>query len=208
MNREGILVVISGFAGAGKGTVVKGLMDNYEDYALSVSMTTRSPRPGEVDGREYFFISKEQFEKNIADGKLIEHAQYVGNYYGTPKDFVFEKLDAGKDVLLEIEIQGALQIKKKFPEALLLFVTTKDAKTLVERLKGRGTEEEEVIYKRLKRAAEESEGIEEYEYLIINDDLDTCIRQMHDIIQNAKLKADRNKAFIEEIRDQLKQIEQ
>ena len=111
-------------------------------------------------------------------------------------------------MLLEIEIQGALQIKKKFPEALLLFVTTKDAKTLVERLKGRGTEEEEVIYKRLKRAAEESEGIEEYEYLIINDDLDTCIRQMHDIIQNAKLKADRNKAFIEEIRDQLKQIEQ
>ena len=208
MERKGLLTVVSGFSGAGKGTLMKGLLANYDNYALSVSMTTRSPRPGEVDGREYFFISKEQFEKNIADGKLIEHAQYVGNYYGTPKDFVFEKLDAGKDVLLEIEIQGALQIKKKFPEALLLFVTTKDAKTLVERLKGRGTEEEEVIYKRLKRAAEESEGIEEYEYLIINDDLDTCIRQMHDIIQNAKLKADRNKAFIEEIRDQLKQIEQ
>lgn len=208
MERKGLLTVVSGFSGAGKGTLMKGLLANYDNYALSVSMTTRSPRPGEVDGREYFFISREQFEKNIADGKLIEHAQYVGNYYGTPKDFVFEKLDAGKDVLLEIEIQGALQIKKKFPEALLLFVTTKDAKTLVERLKGRGTEEEEVIYKRLKRAAEESEGIEEYEYLIINDDLDTCIRQMHDIIQNAKLKADRNKAFIEEIRDQLKQIEQ
>ena len=208
MERKGLLTVVSGFSGAGKGTLMKGLLANYDNYALSVSMTTRLPRPGEVDGREYFFISRERFEKNIADGKLIEHAQYVGNYYGTPKDFVFEKLDAGKDVLLEIEIQGALQIKKKFPEALLLFVTTKDAKTLVERLKGRGTEEEEVIYKRLKRAAEESEGIEEYEYLIINDDLDTCIRQMHDIIQNAKLKADRNKAFIEEIRDQLKQIEQ
>ena len=202
------LFVLSGPSGVGKGTIARMLVERNPEMAISISCTTRKPRPGEVDGREYFFISREQFEKNIADGKLIEHAQYVGNYYGTPKDFVFEKLDAGKDVLLEIEIQGALQIKKKFPEALLLFVTTKDAKTLVERLKGRGTEEEEVIYKRLKRAAEESEGIEEYEYLIINDDLDTCIRQMHDIIQNAKLKADRNKAFIEEIRDQLKQIEQ
>ena len=206
MKEKGLLTVVSGFSGAGKGTLMKGLLSKYDNYALSVSMTTRAPRPGEVDGREYFFITKEQFEKNIADGKLIEHAQYVGNYYGTPKDYVFEQLDAGKDVLLEIEIQGALQIKERFPEALLLFVTTKDAQTLVNRLKGRGTEEEDVILKRLRRAAEESEGIEEYEYLIINDDLDACIEDMNDIIQKAKLKADRNKEFIEKIRKELKNI--
>jgi guanylate kinase len=206
MKEKGLLTVVSGFSGAGKGTLMKGLLSKYDNYALSVSMTTRAPRPGEVDGREYFFITKEQFEKNIADGKLIEHAQYVGNYYGTPKDYVFEQLEAGKDVLLEIEIQGALQIKERFPEALLLFVTTKDAQTLVNRLKGRGTEEEDVILKRLRRAAEESEGIEEYEYIIINDDLDTCIEDMNDIIQKAKLKADRNKEFIEKIRKELKNI--
>ena len=200
MKEKGLLTVVSGFSGAGKGTLMKGLLSKYDNYALSVSMTTRAPRPGEENGREYFFITREQFEKNIADGKLIEHAQYVGNYYGTPKDYVFEQLEAGKDVLLEIEIQGALQIKKKFPEALLLFVTTKDAQTLVNRLKGRGTEQEDVIIKRLKRAAEESEGIEEYEYLIVNDDLDTCIEDMNDIIQKAKLRADRNKEFIEKIR--------
>ena len=206
MKEKGLLTVVSGFSGAGKGTLMKGLLSKYDNYALSVSMTTRAPRPGEENGREYFFITREQFEKNIADGNLIEHAQYVGNYYGTPKDYVFEQLEAGKDVLLEIEIQGALQIKKKFPEALLLFVTTKDAQTLVNRLKGRGTEEEDVIIKRLKRAAEESEGIEEYEYLIVNDDLDTCIEDMNDIIQKAKLRADRNKEFIEKIRKELKDI--
>ena len=206
MKEKGLLTVVSGFSGAGKGTLMKGLLSKYDNYALSVSMTTRAPRPGEENGREYFFITREQFEKNIADGKLIEHAQYVGNYYGTPKDYVFEQLEAGKDVLLEIEIQGALQIKKKFPEALLLFVTTKDAQTLVNRLKGRGTEEEDVIIKRLKRAAEESEGIEEYEYLIVNDDFDTCIEDMNDIIQKAKLRADRNKEFIEKIRKELKDI--
>ncbi len=206
MEKKGLLTVVSGFSGAGKGTLMKGLLSKYDNYALSVSMTTRAPRPGEVDGREYFFITREQFEKNIEDGKLIEHAQYVGNYYGTPKDYVFEQLDAGKDVLLEIEIQGALQIKKRFPEALLLFVTTKDAQTLIERLKGRGTETEEVIFKRLKRAAEESEGIEEYEYLIVNDDLETCIEDMHDIIQKAKLKASRNSEFIKKIREDLKNI--
>ncbi len=206
MQTKGILTVVSGFSGAGKGTLMKSLLSKYDNYALSVSMTTRSPRPGEVDGKDYFFISKEQFEKNIAEGKLIEYAQYVENYYGTPKDYVFEQLEAGKDVLLEIEIQGALQIKKKFPDALLLFVTTKDAQTLVSRLKGRGTETEEVILKRLRRAAQESEGIEEYEYLVINDVLDECVEEMHDIIQKAKLKAGRNKDFIEEIRKELQSV--
>ncbi len=203
MTKKGLLTVVSGFSGAGKGTLMKALLSKYDNYALSVSMTTRNPRPGEVDGKDYFFITKEQFEKNIEDGKLIEYAKYVENYYGTPKDYVFEQLEAGKDVLLEIEIQGALQIKKKFQDALLLFVTTKNADVLVERLKGRGTEELDVIYKRLNRAAEEAQGIEEYEYLIVNDDLDTTVCKMHDIIQNAKLKASRNTEFINEIRSEL-----
>jgi len=206
MQKKGLLTVVSGFSGAGKGTLMKALLSKYDNYALSVSMTTRSPRPGEVEGQDYFYISKEQFEKNIAEGKLIEYAQYVDNYYGTPADYVFEQLDKGKDVLLEIEIQGALQIKEKFPETLLLFITTTSADVLVNRLKGRGTEELDVIYKRLNRAAQEAEGIEEYEYLIVNDDLDTTVARMHDIIQNAKFKASRNKEFINEIRSELKSL--
>lgn len=206
MTKKGLLTVVSGFSGAGKGTLMKALLSKYDNYALSVSMTTRKPRPGEVDGKDYFFIDRKKFEQNIKDGKLIEYAQYVENYYGTPKDYVFEQLEAGKDVLLEIEIQGALQIKKKFPDSLLLFVTTKNADVLVERLKGRGTEELDVIYKRLSRAAEEAQGIEEYEYLIVNDDLDTTVCQMHDIIQNAKLKASRNTEFINEIRSELSSL--
>lgn len=206
MQKKGLLTVVSGFSGAGKGTLMKALLSRYDNYALSVSMTTRSPRPGEVDGKDYFFISVEEFERNIARGKLIEHARYVDNYYGTPADYVFEQLEAGKDVLLEIEIQGALQIKQKFPDTLLLFVTTVNADVLVERLKGRGTEELDVIYKRLSRAAQEAEGIEEYEYLIVNDDLDTAVEQMHDIIQNAKYKAGRNIEFINEIRSELQSL--
>lgn len=206
MIRKGILTVVSGFSGSGKGTLMKELVSKYDNYALSVSMTTRAPRPGEVDGKDYFFITKEEFEKNIEDGKLIEHANYVGNYYGTPADYVFNKLEEGKDVLLEIEIQGALQVKKRFPDTLLLFVTPPNAKELKSRLKGRATETEEVINKRLARAIEESEGIEEYEYLIINDDLETCVSNMHEVIQNAKLKASRNPKFIEEIRQELKAL--
>lgn len=206
MQSKGLLTVVSGFSGAGKGTLMKALLSKYDNYALSVSMTTRNPRPGEVDGKDYFFITKEQFEQNIKDGKLIEHAQYVDNYYGTPADYVFEQLEAGKDVLLEIEIQGALQIKKKFPDILLLFITTTSADVLVNRLKGRGTEEPDVIYKRLNRAAAEAEGIEEYEYLIVNDDLDTTVDRMHTIIQNAKYKASRNKDFINEIRSELQSL--
>lgn len=206
MKRKGILTVVSGFSGSGKGTLMKALLSKYDNYALSVSMTTRAPRPGEVDGKDYFFITKEEFEKNIEAGKLIEHANYVGNYYGTPADYVFNKLDEGMDVLLEIEIQGALQVKKRFPDTLLLFVTPPNAEELKNRLKGRGTESEDVINKRLARAIEESEGIEEYEYLIINDDLESCVSNMHEVIQNAKLKASRNPEFIDEIRQELKAL--
>lgn len=206
MKSRGVLIVLSGFSGAGKGTLVKRLMSDYDNYALSISMTTRAPRPGEEHGREYFFVTKEAFEETIANDGLLEYANYVGNYYGTPMAYVEEQLAAGKDVILEIEIQGALQVKKRFPEALLLFVSAPSAEALRERLIGRGTESAEVIEKRLRRATEESEGIEEYEYLIINDDLDQCVAQTHETIQCAKTRADRNIDFIEKMRQELKDI--
>ncbi len=183
MNKKGILVVVSGFAGSGKGTLMKKLMTDYDDYALSVSATTRLPRPGEVDGREYFFKTVEEFKKMIAEEEFIEYAQYVSNYYGTPKKYVKEQLNEGKDVILEIEIQGALQIKEKFPEALLLFVTPPSAEILKNRLIGRGTEEASVIQKRLERAREEAEGIEKYDYFVINDELDRYNQSMIGLLE-------------------------
>lgn len=205
-NREGILIIISGFAGTGKGTIVKELIKNYDQYALSVSMTTRNPRPGEVDGQAYFFVTKEHFEKTIDEGGLIEYASYCDNYYGTPKAYVEEQLNAGKDVILEIEIQGALKIKEMFPSALLLFVMPPSATELKNRLVGRGTETPEVVEKRMRRAAEEAEGIENYDYIIVNDEIDKCVLRTHSIIEAAHAKPTRNKTFIEQIRKELKDI--
>ncbi len=202
-NRQGILIVVSGFSGAGKGTLMKRLVEEYDGYSLSISATTREPRPGEEDGREYFFLSREQFEKRIADHALIEHAEYCGNYYGTPKDYVERELAAGRDVILEIEIQGALKIKEQYPDALLLFVSTPDAAELRRRLSGRGTETAEVIRKRLGRAAKEAEGIEAYDYIVINDDLETCVRELHGIIAAAHHAPGRNEAFIKKMRREL-----
>ena len=139
MDKEGILIVVSGFSGAGKGTIMKELLEKYDNYALSVSATTRKPRPGEEEGKAYFFKTREEFEKMIAKDELIEYARYVENYYGTPRMYVEEQLKAGKDVILEIEIQGALKVKEKFPDTLLLFVTPPTAAELKRRLAGRGT---------------------------------------------------------------------
>lgn len=209
MRNEGILIVVSGFSGAGKGTLMKRLVEEFDGYSLSISATTREPRPGEEDGREYFFLSREQFEKRIADHALIEHAEYCGNYYGTPKDYVERELAAGRDVILEIEIQGALKIKEQYPDALLLFVSTPDAAELRRRLSGRGTETAEVIRARLDRAAKEAEGIEAYDYIVINDDLETCVKELHGIIVAAHHAPGRNEAFIKKMRRELegKQIE-
>ncbi|MBD5504464.1 MAG: guanylate kinase [Lachnospiraceae bacterium] len=203
MKRKGILIVVSGFSGAGKGTLVKKLIEEYEGYALSISATTRQPRPGEEDGREYFFLQKEQFERKIAENGLIEYACYCENYYGTPREYVEQQLADGKDVILEIEIQGALKIKKQYEDALLLFVMPPSAEELRRRLEGRGTETKEVIDKRMRRAAEEAEGIEAYDYIVINDDLDICVRQLHEIITAAHNTPERNKEFIENIRTEL-----
>ena len=195
---KGILTVLSGFSGAGKGTAMKRLMEKYDDYALSISATTRNPREGEVDGREYFFKATEEFEKMIAQDELIEYARYVNHYYGTPRSYVEEQL--------EIEIQGALKVKEKFPDTLLVFITPPSAKELRRRLIGRGTESMEVIEQRLARAKEEAEGIDDYDCLIVNDDLESCVDELHSVIQNEKKKVARNGEFISKIRKELNEL--
>lgn len=206
MSKKGSLVIISGFSGAGKGTIVKELTSRYDCYALSISATTRSPREGEVNGREYFFKTREEFEEMIRQDAFYEHALYVSNYYGTPKAYIQEQLAAGKDVILEIEVQGALAVKEKDPEALLLFVTPPSAKILKERLTSRGTETEEVIAKRISRAAEESEFMDRYDYLVINDDLDTCVKEVHTLIQREHEKMSRNLERVEMIQKELQEM--
>ena len=204
MKEKGILIVISGFSGAGKGTLVKELLRRHEkDYALSISMTTRAPRPGERDGVEYFFTDREHFEETIKQDGLIEYASYCGNYYGTPKAYVEEQLSKGRNVILEIEIQGALKIKEKFPESLLIFVTPPNAGELKRRLEGRGTESEEVIASRLARAAEESEGVEFYDYLVVNDKLEESAEEVHHLVAAARRAPVRREEFVKGIRDQL-----
>ena len=201
MSEKGILVVVSGFAGSGKGTLMKTLVNQYKNYALSISATTRNPRPGEVDGREYFFKTTEEFEAMIAQEEFIEYAQYVNHYYGTPREYVESQLSAGKDVILEIEMQGALQVKEKFPETLLLFVTPPSVEILYKRLTGRGTEDKETIALRMARAKEEAKIMEQYDYLIVNDKLEECVITMHAIIQGEHARALRKKELINTIRE-------
>lgn len=203
MRKEGILVIISGFSGAGKGTVIKELLRRYDNYALSISATTRQPRIGEKEGVDYFYKTQEEFQKMIASDALIEYACYVDHYYGTPKAYVEEQLKAGRDVILEIEIQGALKVREKFPETLLLFITPPSAEELRRRLIGRGTEDLETISQRLKRAGEEAEGIDAYDYLIVNDELDACVEMTHQLIQLQHQRASRNMELINEIRSDL-----
>ena len=207
MDSKGILIVVSGFSGAGKGTLMKELLKNYPgQYTLSISATTRQPRDGEAHGREYFFITKEEFEKMIAEDQLIEYARYVDNYYGTPRAYVEQKLEEGKDVILEIEIQGAMKVKEAFPETVLLFVTPPTACELKTRLTGRGTESEAVIDSRLRRAVEEADGMGRYDYLVVNDDLEICTRELHDIIQGEHRRSFRNTEFMERIKQDLQRL--
>ena len=206
--RRGMLVIISGFSGAGKSTVTRRLLQDYDNYALSISATTRSPRPGEQEGVEYFFKSEEEFVRMIEEDAFLEYAYYVDHAYGTPQAYVDEQLDAGKDVLLEIEIQGALKVKARRPETTLIFLTPPDAGTLVSRLTSRGTEEEAVIRSRLKRAVEESADMELYDYILINDDLDTCVRELHELIEKQRLRSAHQRDFIQRIQTELKEREE
>ncbi|HJC64196.1 MAG TPA: guanylate kinase [Candidatus Blautia merdavium] len=203
MTKKGILVVVSGFSGAGKGTLMKRLLEKYDNYALSVSATTRAPREGEEHGREYFFHTKQEFEELILQDALIEHAQYVDNYYGTPKAYVEKQLNAGKDVILEIEIQGALKVKKKLPDTLLLFVTPPSAQELKRRLVNRGTESMEIIESRLRRASEEAKGMPEYDYILVNDTVEECVDRMHQVIQSQHDKTENCREFIEKITEEI-----
>lgn len=185
MNKKGVLVVFSGFSGSGKGTIMKKLIEQHSDtYALSVSATTRNPREGERDGVEYFFKTITEFELLIDNDEMLEYANYAGNYYGTPKAYVEKKLNEGYDVILEIETQGALKVKAKYPNTLLMFVTPPTADILYDRLKGRGTEDDEVIAKRMAQAKVEAEVIDKYDYIVINDDIDECVNHVHEIIKN------------------------
>ncbi|MCF0142530.1 MAG: guanylate kinase [Parasporobacterium sp.] len=185
MNKTGKLVIISGFAGAGKGTIVKGLLKNYpEQYAISVSATTRAPREGERDGIEYFFISEDEFVQWIENEKLLEYARYVNNYYGTPRDWVMEQMQSGKNVILEIEQQGAFQVAEKYKDALLIFVVAPSFEEVRNRLVGRGTETEEQINQRLKRAHEELADADKYNFVIVNDIIEKSIDLVHNIVVN------------------------
>ena len=206
MDRKGVLVVVSGFSGVGKGTIMHRLIEKYEGYALSISATTRSPRAGEMDGREYFFHTKEEFRRMIARDELVEYACYCDNYYGTPRKYVEEQMAQGKDVILEIEIQGALKIKAKYPDALLLFIMPPSGAALRERLIGRGTETAEVIEARLERAKAEADGIDSYDYILVNDNLEVCVDQMHELVCCQHWKVGNNEKFIEKVRTEIKEF--
>lgn len=203
MADRGILIVVSGFSGAGKGTIVRKLVSENEKISLSISMTTRNPREGEVNGRDYFFVTKEEFEEAINNGDMIEYASYVGNYYGTPKKYVNDMLMKGHDVILEIETQGAAQVKNRFPEAVTVFVTPPSADVLFNRLSARGTETEEVVLKRMKRAYEETAFIDGYDFLLVNDDLDTCVEELKNIIKASHHAPSSNGVFLKGIHKQL-----
>ena len=181
--KDGVLVVVSGFSGAGKGTIVSELLRRHGDkLSLSVSATTRAPREGERDGVDYFFVTPERFREMIERDEFVEYAQFVNHSYGTPKAYVTEQLSAGKNVILEIEMQGALQIRKKYPDTVLIFVSTPSAGILKERLTGRGTESAEVVADRLSQANQDATYMPQYDYLVINDDLDTAVEAVYRVI--------------------------
>lgn len=204
--QQGVLAVVSGFSGAGKGTVMKALMEKYDNYALSISATTRDPRPGETDGREYFFVTEDAFEDMISKNQLIEYAKYVNHYYGTPREYVESKMREGQDVILEIEIQGAQKIREQYPGVLLIFMVPPSAEDLKKRLAGRGTESAEVIEKRLKRAREESESMDSYDYILVNDRVEDCVERLHGLIQSQHLRAGENRALIARMKTELESI--
>lgn len=191
MTDRGLLLVLSGPAGVGKGTVCKALRERMPNLVYSVSATTRNPRPGEVEGVNYFFKTKEEFRRMIEQDELLEWAEYVGNYYGTPRAFVESMLDAGRDVILEIEVQGALQVKKKFPTGTFLFLAPPDLEELENRIVGRGTESEEIIRRRMEVARSEIELMDHYDYVVVNDEIDCACQRIEAIITAEHLKKDR-----------------
>lgn len=205
MSDRGLLTVISGFSGCGKGTVVGRLVDSY-GYSLSISATTRKPRGGDVEGVHYFFVTKEEFQDRIEKNGFLEWAEYVGNYYGTPKDYVETMLAQGKNVILEIEMQGGLKVKEQCPEAVLVFMVPPSAKELKSRLVNRGTEDMDTINRRMARASEEIDYINDYDYIVVNDDIGRCAGEIHNIITCEGKKVINNGELTERIKQDFKNI--
>ena len=197
MSEKGKLIVISGPSGAGKSTVVSHAIQGREDVCFSTSVTTRAPRPGEVDGREYFFIDRERFDEMVAKGELLEHAVYVSNCYGTPRAYVEEKLAEGLNVLLDIEVQGARQVRERMPEAIKIFVVPPTLEELRRRLEGRGTESAEAIEGRLVRARQEYGEATFYDYIIVNDDIDVAAQELNAIITAEHCRAADRMEYLE-----------
>ncbi len=205
MEEQGLLIVLSGPSGVGKGTVRKHLFEHYNnDFDFSISMTTREKREGEVEGEDYFFRTKEQFENYIKEGKLLEYANYVGNYYGTPIDYVRETMDRGQDVFLEIEVQGALKVKKRMPEGIFIFLSPPDLEELEYRIENRGTDHPDVINQRMEKAVEELKLIKYYDYVVENDSVDAAARKIRSIIESEHLKVERNIERFSKIIEELK----
>lgn len=188
---KGVLLIISGPSGSGKGTIVEKLVSDF-DYSVSVSATTRKPRPNEKEGIHYFFRSVEQFENMIENQELLEHAQFCGNYYGTPITYVESQLEEGKNIILEIEVQGAFQVKEKYNDAVLIFTMPPTLKELRRRLEFRGTEDAKTIDKRIKRAEEELELLPRYDYLVINDTVEEAVKDIDCIVKAERMKCSRN----------------
>ncbi len=200
---EGVLIAVSGFSGAGKGTIMKRLLDKYPGYALSVSATTRDPRDGEIEGREYFFKTEDEFKNMIQNGELLEYAGYVGHYYGTPKKYVEEMQADGKNVLLEIEVQGALKVKKANPDTVMIFVVAPSVKEIENRLNCRGTESKEKIAERMEQIKREIKSISEYDYLIINEDIEKSVDLINNIVEAELTKVKNKKCFINKLSEEI-----
>ncbi|MFF2484134.1 guanylate kinase [Paenibacillus sp. NPDC058071] len=201
---KGLLIVLSGPSGVGKGTVCSVLRKKVPELVYSVSATTRSPREGEIDGVNYFFKSREQFQDMIARDALLEHAEYVGNFYGTPRDFVERTLESGKDVILEIEVQGALKVKEKFPQGVFVFLMPPSLDELKQRITGRGTETQDTINHRMSVAVEEINLLRHYDYAVVNDEIESACHRIQSIIVAEHCRGDRYLSHLAELPKALK----
>lgn len=201
MNDKGILMILSGPSGSGKDTVLNKLVESNEDVCVSISMTTREMRDGEIDGKHYYFVSREYFQKKIAEDKMLEYAEYAGNYYGTPRQPVEEMLNEGKSVVLKIEVQGAEKIRKIYPDVTSVFLLPPSMRVLEGRLRGRGSEDEETINHRLRIAREELRRAYDYDYIVINDTVENALHGLETVIEAEKKKTSRNKKLISEVID-------
>jgi len=200
MSHEGLLVVVSGPSGAGKGTVLKRLKDSDDSIRFSISATTRTIRQGEKEGLNYFFKTRDEFKSMIEAGQLLEWVEYCGNYYGTPKEYIETTVKEGYDCLLEIEVEGAANVKKAYPDCVLIFILPPSFEELKRRIEKRATEEPEIVAKRLQRAREEMAYIENYDYVIVNDKIEDAVENLRSILKAEKLKLNRNRKMIEQFK--------